>query len=302
MTIHDKFHSHSEGQFSEPRDSMVPGYNRTRRPNNWFPSRLENWRCARHNASDTWQTRPAHLWHDDTGRLVGFCISESGERDLHLRLLSDSAPSDVQMIHGVDQARARDNERIEIKVHASQTARRDVLMRTGSEHGGPNGIMRACDLARPYPPVAFPPGYRVETQAENGEHDEHIAVERLTFGDDYLDRAWFHGKASAPGSAHDRDSCTVSPEGRHVAFLLGWIDAASHVAEMASVRRPPDHRRRGFTKAVVSARFRDLARRGVRSAYIASAAGPNTSKRRYKSLGPVERQGVQRWLRSCPCQ
>ena len=70
---------------------------------------------------------------------------------------------------------------------------------------------------------------------------------------------------------------------------------------LEGMRVDPDYRRRGFAKAVVSACVRELARRGVRYAYIGSAPEPNISTRLYQSLGPIARYDVGRWVKACPC-
>jgi mycothiol synthase len=302
MPYHDEDYTHSGAQFAELRDLLIQSYARSGKPYNWLFARLENWRYARHDAPDAWYAGNTHLWRDDAGRLVGFCLSESGEDEMHLQLLADSIPLERDMVRWIEQVWARDRERIEIEAYADQTARKEMLKRAGYEYGGPSGITWAYDLARPYPPIPLPPGYRVETLAENGEHDKHIAVEQLTFNSDYLDRDWFYGKASAPGYSYDLDFCIVSAERQHVAFCLGWIDAANRVAEVDPVGTHPDYRRRGFAKAVVSACFRELARRGVRRAYIGSAPEPNISTRLYQSLGPIERFDVGRWVKAGPCR
>ena len=308
MSLTDHPYTHSDAQFQELWDLLVKSRAITQRPDNWHIGRLENWRYASWDNPDSWYQRNVRLWRDEAGELAAYVISESGKGDIHLQFMpqhEDALPAMLDWIEGTwaqgEPAQgdgAQGGEQISIYLFENRTELGEVLAAHGYVDQGQTGFTRTYDLSRPYPPVPLPKGCAVETLALNGEHAKHTETERLTFGSDYLDERWFYGKASAPSYSHELDFCVVSPERQHVAFCLAWIDQANHVAEIDPVGTHPDHRRRGFATAVISACLRELRARGVRLATIGSGGEPNPSNRLYESLGGVATRQENRWTKA----
>ena len=153
------------------------------------------------------------------------------------------------------------------------------MVQRGYQDMGADANLHVYDLSRLYPVLDLPPGFHIQSLAENGNYDDRVATERMVFDSDYLDQNWFKGKSSAPSYSLDWDLSVISPEGQHVAFALAWIDHQNKAAQIDPVGTHPDYRCRGFAKALLSECFRRLYAAGILYAYIGSAHEPNISNR-----------------------
>ncbi|MBN1217663.1 MAG: GNAT family N-acetyltransferase [Anaerolineae bacterium] len=297
MAVHDFAYTHNDAEFEDMWKLLITSYALTGKPHNWFFARLENWKYAKVDEPVTFFTSNVHLWRNEAGELVGFCISEYGDNGIHLQIHPEYRFIEPDMLVWIERIWANGRENIETYAQLDDMERQKLLTQLGYEDLGDHGHMWTYDVSRPYPAVDLPPGFRIETLAENGAIEKHIAVERKTFNNTYLNQAWFEGKSSAPSYSFDLDFCVVSPKGEHVAFCLAWIDPQNHIAEIDPVGTHPDYRQRGLAKAVLSECFRRLRARGVRYAYIGSAPEPNVSNRLYESLQPIETYQENRWVK-----
>lgn len=297
LNVHDDDYTHSDAEFRELWELLVESYSITRRPHNWFFARLENWRYASPDRPASFFTGNVHLWRNEAGQLVGFCISEYGDKGIHLQNHPDYRFVEADMLSWIEGKWGRGKEYVETYAGLYDTGRQELLARSGYQDLGDNGHMWVYDVSSPYPVADLPPGFHIQTMADNGDKRARIAVESKTFDSADLNQEWFDGKSSAPSYSRDLDFSLVSPGGEHVAFCVAWIDPRNQVAEVDPVGTHPDYRRRGFAKAVVSECFRRLGARGVRHAYIGSGPEPYVSNRLYESLQPVERYQENRWIK-----
>jgi len=295
MKIRDYEYTHSDAEFKELWELLVESYSIIGKPHNWFTGRLENWKYANTEKPQAHFMNNVHLWRNEAGKLVGFCISEYGDSRIHLQIRPDYRVVEEDMLSWIEHNWARNKESVETYADVYDTERQKLLKRLGYKDMGDDGYTREYDLSRPYPVVDLPQGFRVETLAENGDHSGRIETESKTFNSASLNRVWFEGKTSAPSYSFDWDFSVVSPEGKHVSFCLAWIDLENRIAEIDPVGTHPDYRRRGFAKAVVSECFRRLRASEVRYAYIGSAPEPYISNRLYESLQPAGKYQGNRW-------
>lgn len=297
MKVRDYEYTHSDAEFKELWELLVESYTITGKPHNWFFARLENWKYASPEKPSTWFMSNVHLWRNEYDNLIGFCISENGRNSIHLQIHPHYRFLEADMLSWVEGSWAKDKECVETYADLYDTERQKLLTQLGYEDLGDNGYMRAYDVSKSYPVVDLPQGFNIQTLAENGNYSSRIAVESKTFNSAAINQEWFDGKSSAPSYSLDLDLFVVSPEGKHVAFCLAWIDPKNQIAEVDPVGTHPDYRCRGFAKAVVSECFRRLRARGVRYAYIGSGPEPNVSNRLYESLKPIEKYQENRWVK-----
>ena len=297
MKVRDYGYTHSDAQFRELWELLVKSYAITGRPHNWLFGRLENWKYASPEKPPTFFMSNVHLWRNEAGELVGFCISEYGGQRIQLQIHPGYRFVEADMLAWIERRWAAGKAGVETYAYLYDTERQKVLMQLGYEDLGDNGYMRAYDVSRLYPVVDLPQGFHIESLAENGNYSSRIAVESKTFNNAAINQEWFDGKTTALSYSFDLDFIVVSPEGEHVAFCVAWIDPQNQIAEVDPVGTHPDHRRRGFAKAVVSECFRRLRARGVRYAYIGSAPEPYVSNRLYESLQPIEKYQQNRWVK-----
>jgi mycothiol synthase len=294
-SIRDCDYTFGDAEFEEMWQLLIDSYAVTGRPHNWPFAEFENWLYASWDEPPAYFMGRVHLWRNGAGELVGFCNRYYDTTFLQVdpayRFLEDD------MLEWAEGHWAGEDARIETRAYQYDTERKKLLARRGYEDLGAGANVHAYDVSRLYPAVDLPPGFRIESLAENGDYDGHIATERATFNSDYLDRNWFDGKSSAPSYSFDWGLCVVSPEGQHVAFALVWIDGHNKIAQIDPVGTHPDHRRRGFAKALLSACFRRLHAAGIRRVYIESAPEPNVSNRLYDSLWPTKRYQANKWVK-----
>ena len=293
--IRDCDYTFSDAEFEEMWQLLIECYSIAGKLHSWPFAELENWHYA------TWDEPPeyfmdrVHLWRNEAGELIGFCTFY--HETTFLQVHPEYRFIEAGMLDWAELNWGGKEARIETHAYQYDSERKKLLMQRGYEDLGAAANVHVYDISKPYPVLDLPPGFHIESLAENGNYDDRVATERTVFGSDYLDQNWFKGKSSAPSYSFDWDLSVISPEGQHVAFALAWIDGQNKVAQIDPVGTHPDFRRRGFAKALLSACFRRLHAAGIRRAYIESAPEPNISNRLYDSLQPVERYQANRWIK-----
>ncbi len=301
MSIYDCDYHHTEAEFAELHEFLRETYALTRGPNNWFFSRLEDWRyggnARRARLNPRFFEENVHLWREEGGRLIGFCICEYGDNGLMLQLHPDYHEAAEAMLIWAETVWAREKSVLEIFAEDYDRALRELLTARGYEDAGDDGYARRYDVSQLYPEPELPAGFRIVTLAEHPDIDGHVAAVRAAFGRETLDRAWYDSKSRAPGYAPEWDMAVLSPEGVQAAFCLTWPDRENGMAEIDPVGTVPDYQRRGLAKAVVMECFRRLHRAGIREAYIGSAPEPYISNRLYESLRPTGKYQTNKWVK-----
>jgi ribosomal protein S18 acetylase RimI-like enzyme len=295
MKITDHDYTFSDAAFKEIWQFLVDSYSIAGKLHNWSIAELENWLYA------TWDEPPAyfierlHLWRDESGELIGFCTFYHEMTFLQVHPQVRFIESD--MLDWAERSWGGERALIETQAYQYDAERKKLLVQRGYQDMGADSNLHVYDLSRPYPALDLPPGFRIESLAENRNYEARVATERLVFDSDYLDKNWFKGKSSAPSYSFDWDLSVISPEGQHVAFAVAWIDRRNKAAQIDPVGTHPDYRRRGLAKALLSECFRRLYAAGILCAYIGSAPEPNSSNRLYDSLQPVKRYTANRWVK-----
>jgi predicted N-acetyltransferase YhbS len=139
------------------------------------------------------------------------------------------------------------------------------------EHAEPTTSLARIDRL---PPVAAPPGTRLQTLAE----DEDLAlVHRVLwrgFGHagppppaGIEERRVMH---ASPGFRRDLTVVTVAADGTYTAFCGVWLVAAHRLAYVEPVATDPDHRRKGHGRAVVLEALHRAGQAGAEVAWVGS--------------------------------
>jgi GNAT superfamily N-acetyltransferase len=294
-SIRDCDYTFSDAEFEEMWQLLIDSYAITGKPHNWPFAEFENWLYASWDEPPEYFIGRVHLWRNRAGELIGFC--NLYRTTTFLQVHPEYRSVEAAMLDWAECNWGGEKARIETRAYQYDAERKELLARRGYEDSGAGANVHAYDVSRPYPALDLPPGFRIESLAENGNIDDLIATERATFNSDYLDRNWFEGKSSAPSYSSDWSLSVISSEGQHVAFALVWVDDQNKVAQIDPVGTHPDFRRRGFAKALLSECFRLLHAAGIRRAYIESAPEPSISNRLYDSLQPVKRYQANRWVK-----
>ena len=188
-------------------------------------------------------------------------------------------------------------ESIATYAYTHDTLRQQLLLWRGYADAGECGRTYTFDLARQYPAVPLPDGFRITSLAENHNVESHIAAVASAFGRATLDHAWFETKITAPTYMPAWDLAVLSPEGEHVAFCLARIDERNRVASIDPIGTRPEYQRRGLAKALVAECFRRLNPCGMRYAYIGAGPKSAVGNRLYEALRPAEVYKEHSWIK-----
>jgi ribosomal protein S18 acetylase RimI-like enzyme len=293
MPIYDEPYVHSSAGLAE----LEVFLKRTARfgdmPANWLHGQLQNWAYAGKPTSLFYGDN-VRLWRHSSGTLVGFCISESGN-ELHLQVHPAQREIEADMLRWGLEVWGSGRAAVDVLCLTGDAHREALLVERGFVDQGESGRLRQYDLTRHYAAPALPPGFRFLSVAEGGNIPGRIRTEALTFGSEAIDAAWYAGKSSAPGYAPAWDLGVMAPSGEWVAFALAWPDHDNALAEIDPVGTHPDHRQRGFARALLAELFARLRASGVQQAYIGSAAEPYYANRLYEALGPARTQVQHSW-------
>jgi ribosomal protein S18 acetylase RimI-like enzyme len=295
MQAQDYDYTHSEAELEEMEALLIDSYSASRRPFNWRPALLENWSYAsRYLEPAEYFTSRARLWRNGTGRLVGFVIRYYGIT--YPQIHPAYRWVEASIFDWAERNWAGDQARVHTLAFDHDSERQELLGRRGYVEAGPAETIRIYDLAKEYPEVPLPLGFRVATLAENGDWVGRIVLENAIWNA-ALDRAWFAGKSSAPHYWFDWDLLLISPEGKQVAACLVWIDGKNRMAEIDPLGTHPHYRGRGLARALVTDSFRRMWASGVRYAYIAASWDNEAANHLYGSLRPLETYQAHRWTK-----
>jgi mycothiol synthase len=299
--FHDEDYQDTNAEFQELSNLLIESYAFTGRPDNWLLGRFEDWKyggnAQRAEQNPHFFVENAHLWRNEVGTLVGFCISEYADESVYLQAHPQYRWIEDAMLAWVETTWANKKESVATYAYVHDTLRQHVLTRRGYTDAGESGRMYTYDLACRYPVGALPAGFRIATLAEDHNLESHIAAVRSAFGRSTLNRAWFDSKITAPTYAPKWDLAVISPEGEHVAFCLAWLDERNRVAEIDPIGTRPEYQRRGLAKALVAECFRRLRACHIRYVYIGSGPEPAVGNRLYASLQPVETYQEHQWVK-----
>ena len=108
MTVHDFTYNHNDAEFKDMWELLVKSYAVTGKPHNWLFARLENWKYAKVDEPATFFMNNVHLWRNEAGELIGFCISEYGDNGIHLQIHPEYRFVEADMLFWIERNWAKD--------------------------------------------------------------------------------------------------------------------------------------------------------------------------------------------------
>ncbi len=295
MQIHDVDYTHSEAEIEEMRALLVKSYAVSLKPFNWRLAVTENWIYAsRYLEPLEYFTSRVHLWRNASDQLVAFVIR--GTNFINIQIDYEHRFLESEIFDWAERNPLGNKGQISTMVYNWDLGRQDLLAGRGYQNLGAIEDVRIYDLARAYPPVALPHGYRITSLAEYRNYAERVELENQVWGVS-LDEAWFRGKSSAPSYSYEWDLLIVSPKDRLAAYNLVWLYPQNQTAEIDPVGTHPDHRKRGLSRALILESFKRMRENGIRYAYIASEALDPVVSHLYASLQPTETHQGFHWVK-----
>jgi ribosomal protein S18 acetylase RimI-like enzyme len=290
-------------QFTEMCELCVESYAIAGWPSNWLIGRIEDWKFGGHSLrvkeNPDFFCDKAHLWRNDDGKLVGFCVSENGDDRIHIQMHPAHPKIEAVMLTWIADVWSLGKEKVETYAYASDERRQELLKKLGFEFAADVGITRKYDLVYliDYKPLA--PGFRIERLSQNRNYDGMVDAVNAAFArPKKLNRDWLDSKVfGAPSMNEEWVFSALASDGEHASFCFVWIDDINKIAEIDPIGTRPEFQGQGLAKAVVTACFRALQETGIRAAYITSGAEPHPSNKLYESLGPIAKWEEQRWAK-----
>lgn len=155
--------------------------------------------------------------------------------------------------------------------------------------------MSQFTIASPFPPIAVPEGFHLQSLAEDNDLGKMSRV--LHRGFDHPGEAPEEGVAgcarmqSGPNYRRDLAIVAVAPDGAFVSFCGMWLDPLNRFGYVEPVATDPDYRRRGLGRAVVLEGIRRCGELGAPVAYV------GTDRPFYLSLGFRKLFTTNCWLK-----
>ena len=237
------------------------------------------------------------LWHDDSGRLIGYAIlGEDPALDWQVLPEFEWSGLEAEAMAWAEASVA------ELRLHDPagwggplvSGARRDNPRRIAflEEHGFRYSgrfaeVNHLRSLAEPIPEPAIPDGCLVRALAD-GEIAERAAAHRdvwLPWSDGNVSTEDYARLMRLPGYERDLDVVAVTPDGTIAAFVQGWLDPVNRIGDLGEVGARPAYRRRGFTRAVLLECMRRMRARGMERVCVSTGETNDAARPLYESIG-----------------
>jgi ribosomal protein S18 acetylase RimI-like enzyme len=168
----------------------------------------------------------------------------------------------------------------------SDAARIALLERHGYKRGDAGGVRFARNLTDPLPAVDLPRGarFRRMTEADAEARAELHRDAWSVWGESKFSAALYRRLRNAPLYDPDLD-VVVEYERRIASYCVCWLDTANGVGYFEPVGTRPSATGLGLGRAVIREGMRRLREKGMRTAFVATAAVNLPAAALYQSAG-----------------
>jgi ribosomal protein S18 acetylase RimI-like enzyme len=227
---------------------------------------------------------PTALWEKD-GRVLGW-----GWLEMPTGLMLQVDPAHPELADDIlawalDRSGA---DHLEVDVCETETALVEALHRRRAVRV--DGPFMAClgrDLTDLPSLPQLPPGFTLRQVTWPGDADRRAAAHQAAFHPSRVTAESLTRLAEAWPYRADLDLVVEAPDGTFATYCQGWLDEANGIGEFEPVGTHPDHRRRGFARAVCLAALHGFARLGATKAVVYSRGDDDypVPKKLYESMG-----------------
>jgi ribosomal protein S18 acetylase RimI-like enzyme len=268
----------------------------------WESGRMNFWRHGLHADKDPdgpFFRENVHLWRAEDGALVALFISEYGGDDFFVEVMPEYQGIYPDIFRWIDDHWARTRTRIEIDVFSDDEEKTRRLEARGFQFKCHFENERTYDLNEVDLDYALEEGFTVQAFSESVDYASSVELVRSAFANPQYTEGRLRGLIASPDYVEAYHLTVVSPEGKHVAYCVGWHEnAKEHAGYIEPVGTHAAYRRRGFATAVIKECFRRMRANGIRTVEIASGAEPNVSNFLYDSLQPKTKREVHKYAKA----
>ena len=146
-------------------------------------------------------------------------------------------------------------------------------------------MRRAAD--RPAAAPTRPADVAIRPLAGSAEVEAYVALHRAVFESKSMTAEWRARTLRRPEYLSDLDLVAVAPDGRLVAFCVGWLDKSAEEArgQIEPLGVHPDWRSRGVGRAILSEAVQRLMLHDARRIYVETDNYRDAALELYESLG-----------------
>lgn len=286
-------YTHTESELKEMENLLTDSYSNDSMPINWFFSRFQNWHYA-HNFNSSEDdikklSDKVRLWRNNSGQLIGFCISEYGEEEFHIQVHHNYREVEKDILQWIKDRHARKRTTFALE---EDSYRIENLKSDGFRYNHHSKNMYAYDLSSPLPNAQLKEGFRVSSLSELKDFDTFFTAKDAAFPHAGSSKQRFKTKSQAPGYYYDWNIIIMTPDEQCVSFCTVWPDWKNKMAEIDPVGTHPNFQGKGLAKAMLVNVFSRLKNEGIKMAYIDTGAEPFPANFLYKSLEPVKKYKV----------
>jgi ribosomal protein S18 acetylase RimI-like enzyme len=300
-----------DADFYKVQDLLIESYAVTKHPfYNWA---VDGWQEERFviNQQDLkkWESN-IHLW-DIEGEsgwlLVGAVICGDMSFDIQIhpryRQIEDNVFNWIEGEYLTNQRGIKEVDTISVDA-CGHVDWNHALAHRGYLNRGPHTFYFQMSLGQRSPGMDLPDGYSIRNirYAVDEDLEQRIEVFHQTYPTrhELSIEQLRSAERQASSIREDLDLAVVAPDGRFAAICTAWIDQANQIGFLDPISTLPDHRRRGFARALMVEAFSRLDRLGVTDVFLRTENSNIPAHRLYESVGMFRFDAEYRWGKEVP--
>ena len=265
----------------------------------WESGRMNFWRYNVHankDPHDPFFENNVHVWRTANGRIVGICISESGENDLFIEVLPEYRDIYPDVFRWIESTWAPTRKAIEIDVFCNDTQKISRLEAEGFSFLCHFENERTYDLQQAELGYHLEEGFIIQAFSDSLDYAGRVALVQSAFENPNYTENNLRGLMGSPDYIDEYNLMVISPEKQPVAYCVGWHERANEQSGyIEPVGTHAAYRGRGFAKAVIRECFGRMRANGIKTVEIASRAEPAIANFLYNSLSPQSLREVHKY-------
>ena len=268
----------------------------------WESGRMNFWRHSVHANQDPhggFFRENVHVCRAENGAVVALFISEYGKNDFFVEVMPEYYAIYPDIFSWIDEYWAKTRTDIEIELHSDDQKKIRRLETQGFQFKCHFENKRTYDLERIDLDYTLEDGFCIQTFSDSLDYTNRVKLVQSAFDNPRYTEGNLNGLISSPDYIDEYNLTVVSPDGKHVAYCIGWHEPVKeHAGYIEPVGTHSAYRRRGFATAVIKECFKRMKTNGILTVEIASRTEPNISNFLYDSLHPLGKREVHKYAKA----